>query len=152
MKERITIGKNGLVTYRYNCSNEVGFELHLFSEIGEPFKARFLEIIKEEGLEILHGVEIGEAPWAADFEAKRFLKVTKKGAGAWAAPAYEGQPLSEWPLCMFVANTIEDDEFASISCGGGQTKEDALACAIRRIRRIGIPELNRQRKRENQNG
>lgn len=58
-------------TVRYNYDLDLHspgdeFECSLYSEIGEPYKARFNNVIKQFKLEIIRGVDLDEKPWCAD--------------------------------------------------------------------------------------
>lgn len=64
------IGKVLALKYIYDVSDDMGFEFFTLAEVGEPWQ----EEAKEEatrtavfwGLNIVHGVEIDQAPWIVD--------------------------------------------------------------------------------------
>ena len=65
----------------------------------------------------------------------------------WRAPSEtrsDPKNLFGWPRCIYLAYTPETAEKANLLCGGGDTPEEALQCAIRRIEKLGVDELNRQ--------
>jgi hypothetical protein len=51
--------------YRY-VGGTMEFSVPLYSEIGEPYKARFDALIRSYGLDIKRGVDLDHSPWCAD--------------------------------------------------------------------------------------
>ena len=77
------------------------------------------------------------------------LKTRKaKAHEHWMAPDDElrdPKGFCGWPRCKYLAYTPGDANHAELLCGGGQTAEKAISNAIKRIERIGVAELERQR-------
>jgi hypothetical protein len=63
-----------------------------------------------------------------------------------SATARDNKQLFGWPRCVYLAYTPGDTNHAELLCGGGQTREEAIACAVGRIERIGVTELETQKR------
>jgi hypothetical protein len=66
MKSKITVGKGGILTYRYNVSSDFGFAFHMLCEVGEPWQPEFKAMIAKTGMKI-ETRELDHPPWMADF-------------------------------------------------------------------------------------
>ncbi len=73
MNERMRVNKDGVITYSYTIDGvpDVGFKFTLFSEIGEPYKKTFRDMIIALGWEIERGRDMEAHPWCADILIRR---------------------------------------------------------------------------------
>lgn len=75
-RESLTVGKGGILHYRYHCTPECGFRFTLLSEVGAPYQQWFRDEIARRGLQVEYGVSLLTYPWCADR-----VKTQPKNAG-----------------------------------------------------------------------
>ncbi len=61
--------------FRYNATEEVGFEFSLLCEVGQPFIPTFERMIAEAGLDLVT-MEINEKPWVITVDRPAGVKKT----------------------------------------------------------------------------
>lgn len=64
---KVSIGKGGMITYRYSAGSDMRFAFHLFCEVGEPYKAEVRAAMAARGIVRVETRELDAAPWIADF-------------------------------------------------------------------------------------
>lgn len=62
----LTVGKDGMLNYRYSAGPDMAFHFHLLCEVGEPYQQQFRDEIERRGL-VIETRELDEKPWIADF-------------------------------------------------------------------------------------
>ena len=67
-KEKLTIGRGGILTYSY-AGGGWSFRFHMLCEVGEWHKSWFREEIRARGLNV-ETRYLAERPWVADFVVK----------------------------------------------------------------------------------
>ena len=71
MRERLTIGRGGILTYSYTtCGGEMSFRFHMLCEVGELYKPWFEEELRARAISV-ETRKLDEQPWIADFRVKQ---------------------------------------------------------------------------------
>jgi hypothetical protein len=65
-RERLTVGKGGVLNYHYRAGEEMDFSFHMLCEVGEPYQQWFRDEIRMRGYRVQYGAELDRAPWVAD--------------------------------------------------------------------------------------
>ena len=64
--QTIKVANNGMLTYKYDVSDEISCAFHLLCEVGEPYQQAFIDEIAERGMTV-ETRSLDCAPWVADF-------------------------------------------------------------------------------------
>lgn len=67
MAVRMPRDKYGMLTYKYDIDENVGFAFHMLCEVGQPWQPEFLALQDERNIEVNRGFELNFKPYCADF-------------------------------------------------------------------------------------